>query len=136
MGDVKSVIPAIKTAVEALATSPTRLADDFRAHHALTAGQTYYQLVVEQLGEGGTSEAKLARAGVTLRIVHRLATPSNPRAYTEAAMLDDQQILFKPDWWIDLSGVWGASDPRSLEEVQLVGAVVVYAIQVQLEIPL
>ena len=129
-----TLIGNIEAAIEGIGSSPSRLPDDFLEIHRITAGATRYQLIVEQISEKRDSDQAYPMAGVFVRVLHYLADPSDPRTYTEAAMLADQADLFSLAFWLGITGVFAASTPQSVETLDFVGNVVGYALKVEIQV--
>lgn len=135
MADVKDLVTPIRSAIEALGSSPTELPDEYRRTHRIPPAGVRYQLRLEQIAEteSAASEVHRAVARATVRI---WARPASLATYSRVTMLDDQESLYAPEWWRAIAGVYNCSEPREEEPPTLFGPVLVYAMRVELHVNL
>lgn len=135
MADLSSLVGPVTTAIEALPSGPSILPDEFRRSHRIPPGAVRYQLELHQIAELEESSSEVHRA-VGRAIVRVWARPVSLSVYTRITMLADHALLYAPAWWRAITGVYSTSAPREEERPTISGAVVVYAMTVELHMNL
>ena len=135
MATTSDLISDLSTALEGLSASPTRMASDYRLDlDTVAAGSAKYALRVSaQTRIFEDSNATKTVALASFIVAHRLATPTNERAYTEGAMQTDLTSVSALSFYRNLASV---SDVVSGPDIEIdrVGHVIAYEVTVSVSL--
>ena len=100
MATPATLLSQIATAVEAEVSGIARLGCDYRDDlEFIPVGATRYQLVGVASGLDADSNTSRSVETIQLVILHRLADPDDPRAFTEGVMQSDGEALMADSFW-------------------------------------
>lgn len=133
MATVAQLDADLAIAIAALPSSPTRFARDLDPEsERIAVGATRFALRTTQITVDEGSDANQSRqvAGVTLRLAHSLADPTDERAYTTGVQLDDQALVASSAWWRGIASVHEIVEGPEVEELpERIGSVVHYQVE-------
>lgn len=137
MSTVANVLSDAAAAVASLISGATRASSDYaRDRDVVGAGETIYQLRGWHLGkDNSNANTSYDVARIELTVATGLASPTNERAYTEAAMLTQQDAVLAASWWRALASVYYTdpdNPPALTDDVARVGNVIVWTMAVEL----
>lgn len=135
MASVADLRANLLAAIAIFPGPPTRLASDLRLDiEHISAGATRFALSVFLAGESSKSSNETRQVAlVQLSFLHRLASGTNERAYTEGALDTMLASLTSATWWRALASVYALVDGALPEiEIERVGNAVRVGLIVQL----
>ncbi len=126
MATTADVASQVATAIEALATAPTRMTSDHRddLDGQIAAGSAKYQLRVAPAGRDYDSNNSRVLASVEFVIAHRLADHTDEVAYTEGNLQTDISALTTQEWWRAFAAVYVVTDDIAIS-IERIGHIIV-----------
>lgn len=133
MASLATALANVRTALTALSLT-TEWGSDRRddLNDPLAAGGYAYQ-IVQQYEQRTTGRSNVQHEGGAIEIViyHRLADPTDERAYTEGNMHTLQSAVLAFSWWEDLAAIQAlipGGEPRIEQDVDRDGNVIKWSV--------